>query len=108
MSSNGCFKARFVTRIRDSVLEYQNRARIHRGVRKGLLRPIGSKICTSNLKDDPARIVLRNVWQIAAELFPGALVSDRTAIENRPATDNSVGLSLGDYCLQREINSERS
>jgi fido (protein-threonine AMPylation protein) len=70
----------------------ENRAKIHREVRRGLLRQIGPKIYTSNLQEDPARIVRRNVWQIAAELFPGALVSDRTAIENRPATDNSVFL----------------
>src|SRR5258708_7736278 len=70
----------------------ENRARIHRASRQGLLRRIAPRIYTSNLKEDPARIVRRNVWQIAAAFFPGALVADRTAIESRPATDNSVFL----------------
>src|SRR5258708_12874397 len=70
----------------------EKRARIHRASRQGLLRRIAPRIYTSNLKEDPARIVRRNVWQIAAAFFPGALVADRTAIESRPATDNSVFL----------------
>ena len=32
------------------------------------------------------------VWPLVAAYFPGALIADRTALENKPATDGSVCL----------------
>ena len=44
------------------------------------------------MRDAPEAIVRRNLWQIVAGYFPGALIADRTALENAPAEDGSVCL----------------
>ena len=69
-----------------------NRGMVHREERKGMLRCIGSKLYTPNLVDEPEQIIWRNRWQICSAFFPGALIADRTALENKPAKDGSVFL----------------
>jgi hypothetical protein len=44
------------------------------------------------LQDSPEKIVRANCWTIAGALLPHALISDRTALEQRPAADGSVFL----------------
>src|SRR5436190_20197804 len=63
-----------------------------RGVKSGRLRKLGSRLYTRNLTDPPERIVSRNLWQLVASYLPGALIADRTALENRPAPDGSIFL----------------
>jgi hypothetical protein len=75
-----------------TVATQENSVAIHRAVQRGSLRKLGPKLYTRNLNDDPERIIQRNCWQIAAAFFPGALIADRTALENRPAPDGSVFL----------------
>jgi hypothetical protein len=67
-----------------------NRYAVYRAVQAGKLRQLVTRLYTSNLKDDPASIVRRNVWHVTAGLLPGALIADRTALESRPAADGSV------------------
>jgi hypothetical protein len=56
------------------------------------LRKLASRLYTRNLKDTPEQIVKRNLWQIGAGYFPGALIADRTALETAPARDGSICL----------------
>ncbi len=63
-----------------------------RAVRTGKLRKIASRLYTRNLIDAPEAIVRRNLWSIVAGYFPGALIADRTALENAPAPDGSICL----------------
>ena len=65
---------------------------VSRRLKAGQLRKLGSRLYTTNFKDAPAVIVRRNLWDIVAGYFPGALVADRTALENAPAADGSVCL----------------
>jgi len=58
-------------------------AEISRAVKAGHARKIGPRLYTSNTKDAPEQIVRQNLWQILSLLFPGAVVSHRSAIENR-------------------------
>ena len=67
-------------------------ARVSRAVAAGKLRKLGSRLYTTNLTEDPASLVRRHLWDIAAGYFPGGLVADRTALEQRPASDGSVFL----------------
>ena len=67
-------------------------AAVSREVKAGRLRKIGSRLYTKNLTESPERIVQRNLWRIVAEYLPNALVADRTALENRPASDGSIFL----------------
>lgn len=65
---------------------------VSRAVRSGKLRKLASRLYTRNLTDAPEAIVRRNLWTIVAGYFPGALIADRTALENAPASDGSVCL----------------
>src|SRR5882762_8027444 len=65
---------------------------VSRETRLGKLRKLGSRLYTRNLTEPPERIVQRNLWPLVAAYLPGALISDRTALENRPAADGSVFL----------------
>lgn len=70
----------------------QNRLAVHRAEQRGELRSIAPKLYSTNMTDDPERIIRRNLWPICSAFFPGALVADRTALENTPASDGSVFL----------------
>jgi len=65
---------------------------VSRAVKAGRLRKIASRLYTRNLDDPPEAIIGRNLWNIVAGYFPGALIADRTALENAPAGDGSVCL----------------
>ena len=65
---------------------------VSRAVKAGRLRKLASRLYTSNMADPPEAVVARNLWRIVAGYFPGALVADRTALENAPASDGSVCL----------------
>lgn len=65
---------------------------ISRYLKEGKLRKLASRLYTRNLKDAPELIIKRNLWPIVGSYFPGALITDRTAIENKPASDGSVFL----------------
>jgi Fic/DOC family len=66
---------------------------ISRMVKAGRARKLGPKRYTPNMTDPLAAIVSRNLWPIVGMLIPGAVVSHRTAFENRAAPDGSVFLS---------------
>ena len=65
---------------------------VSRAVKAGKLRKLASRLYTRNLVDPPEMIVTRNSWNIVIGFFPGALVADRTALENAPASDGSICL----------------
>lgn len=69
-----------------------NRTAIHRAVQAGQLRKLASRIYTTDREQAPEKIVRTHCWAIAGALFPGALIADRTALEQRPAEDGSVFL----------------
>lgn len=63
---------------------------VARGRAQGLVRQLGPRLYTRNLVDPPEAIIRRHLWQVVAAYMPGALIADRTAIENAPAADGSV------------------
>ena len=65
---------------------------VSRAVKAGKLRKLASRLYSRNMVDPPGAIVARNLWSIVAGYFPGALIADRTALENVPASDGSVCL----------------
>ena len=62
---------------------------VSRTVKAGKLRKLGSRLYTHNLVEPPEAIIARKLWHIVAGYFPGALISDRTELENAPASDGS-------------------
>ncbi|KUO51985.1 MAG: cell filamentation protein Fic [Sphingomonadales bacterium BRH_c3] len=65
---------------------------VYEAVERGELRKIGSRLYTRNLTEDPERLVLRNWYYLITSYYPDALITDRTALENKPAEDGSVFL----------------
>ena len=65
---------------------------VSRAVKACKLRKLASRLYTRNMTDPPEAVVARNLWNIVAGYFPGALIADRTALENAPASDGSVCL----------------
>jgi len=68
---------------------------VSRAIRQNRLRKLASRLYTRNLTDPPEQIVLRHLWQLVAAYVPGALIADRTAIENAPAADGSIFVIAG-------------
>lgn len=67
--------------------------RISRLVKAGRLRKISPRVYTSNLEELPPQIVKRNLYPILGRLFPGALVSHRSALEGRPTDSGDIFLT---------------
>ncbi len=65
-------------------------ALVNQAVKAGKLRKLGSRLYTKNLTDPPQDIVRRNWYFLLKDYYPDALIADRTALENKPATDGSV------------------
>jgi hypothetical protein len=63
---------------------------VSRAVAVGRLRKLGSRLYTTNLTENPESLVRRHLWDVTAGFFPGGLIADRTALEQRPAPDGSV------------------
>ena len=68
------------------------RRQIHDAVRRGELRQIASRIYTSNLSDEPARIIRRHWIQVAAAFFPHSVISDRSAASAEMVVDGNLFL----------------
>jgi hypothetical protein len=69
---------------------------IHALVKAGSARKIGPRLYTVNMTDDPEFIIRQNVWQIVLMLFPGSVVSNRTALEAKISPHGKVYLT-GEY-----------
>ena len=62
-------------------------------VKSGELRKIFPRIYTSNLQDTDEAIVSRNLWPILGTLYPGAILSHRSAFEAWPTEAGDVFLT---------------
>ena len=68
------------------------RSTVSDALRRGELRRLARGLYTRNLTDPPEQVVRRNLWDVVAALYPGALVGDRSARLSRPAEDGSLFL----------------
>ncbi|HXB44956.1 MAG TPA: Fic family protein [Puia sp.] len=62
-------------------------------LKQGQIRKIAPKIYTSNLEEEPEKIIKRNWFQILSRLFAGAMLSHRSAIELRPTPSGHIFLT---------------
>lgn len=56
----------------------------------GKVRKIAPRIYTSNLTDTDSAIIRRNVFSILGNLYPGALLSHRSALEFKPTATGQI------------------
>lgn len=59
----------------------------------GKLRKIAPRIYTPNLTDSPEIIIRRNLFAILGKLYPGALLSHRSALEFKPTSKGHIFLT---------------
>ncbi|MFK8164201.1 MAG: Fic family protein [Lewinella sp.] len=67
--------------------------RISRLVKEGRLRRILPRVYTRQIEEDDALVIRRNLWQLIANLFPGSVLSHRSAIEFEPSPKEILYLS---------------
>jgi Fic family protein len=61
--------------------------------KKGKIRKIAPRIYSSNLSEPVEEIVRRNLFQILGKLYPGALLSHRSAFEFQPTNAGQIFLT---------------
>lgn len=76
------------------------RSTVSDAVQRGTLRRLTRGLYTRNLDDPPEQVVRRNLWDVVAALYPGALIADRSARLGRPTEDGSLFLV---HDRQREV-----
>ncbi len=65
-------------------------AQLSRLQKQGLIRKIAPRIYTPNLKDPAEAILRRQLFWVLERLFPGALLSHRSAFEVRPTEKGNI------------------
>ncbi|HLG41467.1 MAG TPA: Fic family protein [Chitinophagaceae bacterium] len=73
-------------------------ARLEKGKK---LRKISPRIYTSNFTDSPKEIIKRNLFQILGHLYPGSLLSHRSAFEFQPTRAGHIFLT---HTYTKKIN----
>lgn len=61
--------------------------------KSGQLKKIAPRVYTPNMEEDPAEIVRRNLFKIDGQLYPGILLSHRSALEYRPSQTGDLFLT---------------
>lgn len=69
--------------------------------RDGKLRKIAAKIYTPNFDSDASEIIRRNLYKILGHLYPGILLSHRSALEFAPTQNGEVFLT---YSYDRKVS----
>ncbi|MBN8707285.1 MAG: Fic family protein [Bacteroidetes bacterium] len=65
------------------------------------LRKISPRIYTPNFTDSPETIIRRNLFAILGKLYPGAILSHRSALEFKPTSAGHIFLT---YTYTKKIN----
>lgn len=61
--------------------------------KEGEIKKIAPRLYTGNLEEDPEIIVRRNLFTILGHLYPGAVLSHRSALEFKPTDTNQIFLT---------------
>ena len=67
--------------------------RISQLEKEGKIRKLTPKVYTGNLEDEPEKIIRRNLFSILGHLYPGAVLSHRSAIEFKPTSSGHLFLT---------------
>ncbi len=61
--------------------------------KEGKIRKLAPRLYTGNLEDQPEKIIRRNLFIILGHLFPGVVLSHRSAFEFKPTSTNQIFLT---------------
>jgi len=59
----------------------------------GKIRKLAPRLYTANLEDEPEKIVSRNLFSILGHLYPGSVLSHRSALEFKPTSTGQIFLT---------------
>jgi fido (protein-threonine AMPylation protein) len=59
-------------------------------LREKKIRKIAPRIYSANFEDEPAEIIRRNILEILGNLYPGVVLSHRSALEFKPTVTNQI------------------
>lgn len=68
----------------------QENYKISKMLQEKKIRKIAPRIYSTNLEEEPSEIVRRNILEILGNLYPGAVLSHRSAFEFKPTTTNQI------------------
>ena len=68
-------------------------AQISKLLKQGKIRKIAPRLYTSNLTDTDEEIIRRNLFIILGNLYPGAIISHRSAFEFKPTEEGHIFLT---------------
>ncbi len=69
--------------------------------KSGQLRKIAARIYSPNFTDTPEAIIKRNLFAILGRLYPGSILSHRSALEFKPTSTGQIFLT---YTYTKKIN----
>lgn len=69
--------------------------------KNGKIRKIAPRIYSSNLNDPPESIIRRNLFIVLGRLYPGAILSHRSAFEFEPTNEGHIFLT---YSYTKKVN----
>ena len=69
--------------------------------KNGKIRKIAQRIYSSNLIDQPEEIIRRNLFMVLGRLYPGAVLSHRSAFEFEPTIEGHIFLT---YSYTKKVN----
>lgn len=61
--------------------------------REGKIRKLAPRLYTGNLEDEPEKIISRNLFSVLGHLYPGAVLSHRSALEFKPTSTGQIFLT---------------
>lgn len=69
--------------------------------KNGKIRKIAQRLYSSNLTDQPETIIRRNLFIVLGRLYPGAILSHRSAFEFEPTNEGHIFLT---YTYTKKVN----
>ncbi|MFA5806646.1 MAG: hypothetical protein WC879_18600, partial [Melioribacteraceae bacterium] len=54
------------------------------------IRKIAPRIYSTNIEEEPSEIIRRNILEVLGNLYPGAVLSHRSAFEFKPTSTNQI------------------
>jgi len=69
--------------------------------RSGKIRKITARVFTPNFTDTPEEIIRRNLFHILGRLYPGAVLSHRSAFELQPTASGHIFIT---HCYTKKIS----
>jgi hypothetical protein len=69
--------------------------------KEGKIRKIAQRLYSSNLTDKPEEIIRRNLFMVLGGLYPGAILSHRSAFEFEPTSEGHIFLT---YSYTKKVN----